>query len=109
MGDRRQNLLFFLPFFVMLGVTTVVWASFSFYLGSTLIQKEQLGVLSQQAQALRPGLSSLLAAQDDAGIQAHCQKLKNRFHSRVTVLYPDGTVVGDTNSDPSGYKTVSRE
>ena len=100
MGERRQNLLFFLPFFVMLGITTLVWASFSYYLGSTLIEREQLGRLSQQAQALRPGLSAMLAAKDDAGIQAHCKKLKQRFHSRVTVLYADGTVVGDTDGDP---------
>jgi two-component system phosphate regulon sensor histidine kinase PhoR len=74
------------------------------YLPATLRQAQfdQLRThLAEEARLVADAAAPLLAAGDRAAIQALARRLGAAAHSRVTIIAPDGVVVGESEADPA--------
>ncbi|MBI2302843.1 MAG: HAMP domain-containing protein [Armatimonadetes bacterium] len=57
--------------------------------------------LTARAHLLEDAATEKLVQRDDAGLLALCRSLGGRTATRVTVIRPDGVVVGDSDADPA--------
>jgi len=100
---RRGRLLwtFFPPLLIILITALVLVTGFAgrsmrgFFLDRTAKELEDLAALSG------PRLAPLVAADDEAAVQALCLKVGELTDSRLTVVLGDGRVIGDSEQDPS--------
>lgn len=53
-----------------------------------------------RAQLVSPAVATYMQARDYAAVDRYCEKYGKAAGMRVTVMLPDGTVVGDTEDDP---------
>lgn len=60
--------------------------------------------LADRARLLQDDVAALLIAGDAQAIQAYCERTGAASHMRVTIIAPDGTVLGDTLERPAGME-----
>jgi two-component system, OmpR family, phosphate regulon sensor histidine kinase PhoR len=60
--------------------------------------------LADRARLLHDDVAALLAAGDDDAIQSYCERIGAASHMRLTIVAPDGTVLGDTLERPASME-----
>lgn len=98
MNGKRMLWQIYLPFFIIivLSLVTIVWYTLGtlrqFYLEQSAVDLENQALLLRKQ--IRPNLD------DPPFIDALCKETGTRISTRVTVILPDGKVIGDTEENP---------
>ncbi len=98
----KRNLLwtFTPPLFVILLVAIVLVTGFAGRAMRLYFIERSTEELERQGKVLEAQFAPLMAKNDFPGVQAACQSLGRISGSRLTIILPDGKVVGDSGSRP---------
>ncbi|MFH2051643.1 MAG: ATP-binding protein [bacterium] len=98
----RRNLLwtFTPPLFVILLVAIVLVTGFAGRAMRIFFIDRSTEELQRQGKVLEARFAPLVEDGDYPGVQAACQELGRISGSRLTIILPDGKVVGDSRSRP---------
>jgi len=102
MPPRRQ--LLWQLYFPYLLVTLLALATVTWYATTSLrhFYNEQATIdLRVRARLVLDQISPHFASGDTSSIQTTCELLSEEASARVTVISPDGSVIGDSDEDPS--------
>ncbi len=99
---RRKSLLWhiFLPFLAVVVVSLVLVTAYTSRSLRGFFYEQTAADLADRARLMREEIAPLLATGDDAAIQAYCREMGMAANVRVTVVQPDGRVVGDSQEQP---------
>jgi two-component system phosphate regulon sensor histidine kinase PhoR len=101
MRTRRLLWQLYLPFLL---VTFVTLSAVTWYAARSLrnaIREAAAEDLHVRALMVREQVAPHFAAEDEATIQRLCKDLGERASARVTIILPDGRVIGDSSEDPA--------
>jgi len=99
----RRNLLvrLLLPY----GIALVAVASSLYVYGDTVVERLYVATLSQHAlQEARLIGETLPWKQDEGGLDVECRRLGQMLGVRITVVAPDGVVIGDSDASSSAMQ-----
>ena len=92
----------FIIFLALLAFTLVLSRSFT-----ALMFEQVSGSLISRAELVRREVRTLLLRHDERAIASLCITLGKSAETRITVVAPDGRVLGDSNRDPHGMEGTS--
>ena len=99
--NRKRLLWQVLPPFLVVILAALLIAAWLFSRSLEQFHGEQTRrELEARARVVSVQVAGLLAPADAAKIDALCKRLGNLSLSRLTVILPDGRVLGDTSEDP---------
>lgn len=100
---RRQSLLWhiFLPFLGVVLLSLVLITGYTSRSLRDFFYEQTQRDLTARAQLLMSELTPLVLSGDNAGLQRVCRERGQSTDTRITVILPDGRVVGDTREDPA--------
>jgi len=99
---HRKSLLWhlFLPFLAVIVLSLALITGYTSRALRDFYYDQKAEDLHDRARLLQEQVLRLLRTDDAARIQALCQQVGRASHMRLTIVLPDGTVVGDTEEQP---------
>ena len=99
---KRKRLLWQLfPSYLLLVICALLAATwFELVSLRTFYQKHTYAELLTQAHLVQSSFESRLASGDLSGIDPLCKALGKQSGTRITIILPNGTVIGDSQDDP---------
>jgi len=82
-------------------VVVMVVGLCSLYMVQDLYVKQTAEDLQARARLCSKPIAELLRQEDAGAVDALCKELGKEVNTRITVIRPDGQVVGDTEEDPN--------
>jgi two-component system phosphate regulon sensor histidine kinase PhoR len=100
---HRKSLLWhiFLPFLAVIVLSLVLITGYTSRSLRDFFYRQSTSDLTARANLLTAEMVPLLRAGDGAAIQRACRERGLASETRITVIQPDGRVVGDTRDDPA--------
>lgn len=99
---HRRLIWYFYPWFLI--TTLVAIFSLTWYTSSTsrtfFLQRTQLD-LQNQSLLLKPQITKILISREFESVDYLCKEFGIEASTRITVILPDGRVVGDSDKNPS--------
>ena len=111
MWYRRLFWQLFPAFLLVIALSFVAVMWFGIGWSSDLHQRLLLRDLVARANLVAPQAKALVLAGDSTTLQQYCVERGKRSATRITILAPDGAVLGDSDRDPAtmeNHKTDSR-
>jgi two-component system, OmpR family, phosphate regulon sensor histidine kinase PhoR len=90
----------FVPFLAIIVLALALITAYSSRELRKMFYERTAEDLADRARLLHDPVAALLAAGDGAAIQAYCEQTGATSHMRLTIVAPDGTVLGDTLEKP---------
>jgi two-component system, OmpR family, phosphate regulon sensor histidine kinase PhoR len=94
----------FVPFLVIIVLALALITAYSSRALREMFHARTEEDLADRARLLHDQVAALLVAGDPAAIQAFCERAGSTSHMRLTIVTPDGTVVGDTLERPASME-----
>jgi two-component system phosphate regulon sensor histidine kinase PhoR len=101
MRSRTLTWHIFVPFLAIIVLALALITAYSSRALREMFHERTAEDLADRARLLHDQVAALLTAGDAAAIQAYCEQAGAAAHMRLTVVAPDGTVLGDTLERPS--------
>ncbi|MBD3222804.1 HAMP domain-containing protein [bacterium] len=101
---HRKSLLWhiFLPFLAVIVLSLVLITGYTSRSLRDFFYQQSSSDLTTRAHLMTDEMVPLLLRDDEAAIQRTCEVRGKASDTRVTVVAPDGRVIGDTREDPAG-------
>ena len=102
MQKKNKLIWHFYPYFLLVIIAAVTIVSLHSYrlIKSTFIN-QKIEFIKFQTHIIEPILSSDFDISNKQGIDAFCKDYGKRVSLRITVVLPDGSVIGDSDDDPA--------
>jgi two-component system phosphate regulon sensor histidine kinase PhoR len=104
MRSRTLTWHIFVPFLAIIVLALALITAYSSRALREMFHERTAVDLADRARLLHDQVAALLIAGDAAAIQAYCEQAGAAAHMRLTVVAPDGTVLGDTLERPAGME-----
>ncbi|NQT86146.1 PAS domain-containing sensor histidine kinase, partial [bacterium] len=100
----RKRQLFWQLFPTYIAITMLALAAIFWYTSRSLDRFQRLETradLNARAHLIESQFTALVTAGDPAAVDAACKALGEPSKTRITVILPDGQVIGDSDEDPA--------
>jgi two-component system phosphate regulon sensor histidine kinase PhoR len=107
---RKSYPLFLKLLFPFLLIVLIPLMAFSWYAGFSMRQfyLEQMSInLEARANLLKERVTQYMLAGDEKSIDMLCKRAGKSSNTRITLIHPSGTVLGDTEKDPGEMENHS--
>ncbi len=94
----------FVPFLAIIVLALALITAYSSRALREMFHERTAEDLADRARLLHDQAAALLTAGDVAAIQSYCEQAGAASHMRLTIVAPDGTVLGDTLERPASME-----